>query len=373
MQFWVKILIFGGFIGLIDRFFITAPQTEKLKVSLYQNNLDLKVGNVLTEEGNMQHSGYLAFPTLKWDQNKALNSNKSWRFKKWDFYSFYLEEMTLCVAFVDLWYVKNAFITIYRPGHTPVTYEKVIFPWSEAKMSEHSLSGTTFYNSSDFFILFTNNHENYKQVIANHLDIEINLQYRKESDQEGMVYLGPFTSDYTHYFYSHKQYNYLIDGYVKIGNEELIVSNELGMMDWGRGVWPYHGGWIWGSGLGKINGVSVGLNIGELPKSNIAEASDDCITIGKKMIKLGIVNFEQDSSDPNLWNFFTINSKPDSRYAAIKGHFKTEKTFNKEINFWVIKSKLLQLFGTFEGVVTTIDEKFEFSIRGIVENHESRW
>jgi hypothetical protein len=332
----------------------------------------LKVGKVLTSEGKLQFSGYSSFPTLTWDPS-SIESNifKVWRYKKWDFYSFYLQDLTLCA---DLWYIKNAFITIYQKGQSPVTYEKVIPSWEESKISETSLKGTTFYNSSSFFLLFTNNHENFKQIIANHNDIEINLQYRKDSDNQGMVYLGPFNSDHSQFFYSHKQYNYLVDGYVKIGKNEHIISQELGMMDWGRGLWPYHGGWIWGSGLGKVNGVHVGLNVGELPKDRAAaEASDDCIVIGKRMIKLGVVLFDQKENNTLIWDFYTVNQQPDSRFAAIKGKFVTETTFNKEINLWIIKSKLLQLFGNFEGVVMTLEEKFEFNIRGIVEVHESRW
>ena len=332
------------------------------------------MGNVLTPDGKLQFSGYLSYPTLKWDPSVIESSfSKSLRFKKWDFYSIYLKNLTLCVAVADLYYAKNAFVTIYQQNSEPITYEKLIFPHESVKMSETSLSGITFYNSSSITFLFTNNHENYKQIIVQYKHIDINLQYRKESDQEGMVYLGPFNSEMTQFFYSHKQYNYKVDGYVKIANEEYILFQELGMMDWGRGIWPYHGGWIWGSGLGKVGQTEVGLNIGELPKDQVvAGASDDCIILNKTMIKLGVVNFEKEENGEN-WGFFTVNNEPDSRFGAIKGRFVVEKTFNKNINFWLIKSKLVQLFGNFEGEVVTKESKFKFEIRGILEVHESRW
>ena len=203
----------------------------------------MKVGNVLSDSGKLRYSGYLEEPTLIWNPSVLQNSFMTkCRYKQWDFYALYNEDITLAVAIADLYYIKNVFITIYEKGKEPMTYEKVIPPWEEVKMSDTSNSGISFYNSSSFLVLFHNSNSHLKTVVAHHNDIEINLIFRQPPKQEGLVYLGPLNSDMSQFFYSHKQYNYLVDGYVKIGETQRLFHQELGMMDWGRGVWPYHGG-----------------------------------------------------------------------------------------------------------------------------------
>lgn len=331
----------------------------------------MKVGNVLTPTGKLQYSGYLSSPTLKWDPSPLLNS---YRYKQWEFYAIYTSELIIGVGIADIAYAKNVFITIYETGKQGRTLEKIIPPWEKMMMSNHSTVGTSFYNNTSFLVFAHNVHDTLRNVVAQHGDIDINFEFRRKSNQESMVYLGPFNSDMSQFFYSHKEYNFLVDGYVKIGEKEHLIHHELGIMDWGRGVWPYNSGWVWGSGMGKVDGNLIGLNIGQLPKDRTAaEASDDCVFYNEKMIKLGVVNVDQDPVNKNIWKFRTVNSDPDSRFASVTGEFVMEKNFEKFFNVWVIKSELNQMFGEFTGKVTTIDDSFDFKVRGILEVHQSRW
>ena len=34
--------------------------------------------------------------------------------------------------------------------------------------------------------------------------------------------------------------------------QRIDLNNDLGVMDWGRGIWPYKTYWIWGSADGRI-------------------------------------------------------------------------------------------------------------------------
>jgi hypothetical protein len=286
----------------------------------------------------------------------------------------YTENITLCVALADIGYAKNAFITIYEKGRNPITYDQIIFPWEPTKMSENSEEGTTFYNSSSIFVLFVNAHKYLKSVIAHNSNTEINLQFRKSPQQESIVYLGPFNSDMSQFFYSHTVYNYKVYGYAEIEGREYVFNEELGMLDWVRGVWPYHGGWIWGSGMGEYEGNKFALNLGELPKDpNVAKATDDCVIINENMIKLDVVIMEKSEKDEDVWEFYTVNSKPQALYSAIKGEFRVEAKYNKNINFWAFQSYLLQNFGVFEGEVKTLEGDYKFKVRGILEVHNARW
>jgi Protein of unknown function (DUF2804). len=135
------------------------------------------------------------------------------------------------LAIADLYYVRNVFITVYEKGKDPVTYDKIIPPWESLRMSNTSLTGTSLYNSSSFFVFFHNIDKNIKSVTATYKDIDINLQFRKNNNQEGMVSLSPFNNDMSQFFYSHKQYNYDVYGYAKIGSYQHLFNKQQGVMD----------------------------------------------------------------------------------------------------------------------------------------------
>ena len=329
-------------------------------------------GDVLTEFGNLKYSGYQTLPKLRWNPSPLTDTYSNWiRYKKWDFYGVYTKDITLCIVLADLGYIKNAFITIYESGKDPVTYEKLIFPWETVIMSESSESGTSLYESSSFFVNFINNDENTKTILATHGNIEINLKYNKNPGQQGLLYYGPINSENSQFFFGHKLYNFEVDGFIKIGDFQYIFNQEPGVMDWGRGVWPYHSGWKFGSAMGKMNNNRVALNIGELPQdSKNAKATDDFFVFNQKVIKLGVVHI---NPFENIYEFHTVNDHPFDTFAAVVGKFVPEKKFEKSTDFWLIKSNLLQLFGEFIGEVKTINETFVFNIRGILEIHDSRW
>lgn len=311
---------------------------------------------------------------MKWNPEVITESFfKRLRYKQWDFYSIYTQNLTLCAAIADLYYVKNVFVTIYETGKDPITIEKVIPGWEPMKMSNTSQVGTSLYNSSSWLVFFYNLNRYSKSILIQHGDIDINLSFKTSSLQDGIVYLMPFNSDKSQFFYAHKQYNYDVQGYVKIGTRDYIIYNELGVMDWGRGVWPYNGGWIWGSGSGKQDNDKIGLNIGQLPGDSSSEVTDDCVFINNFMIKLGVVVFHNPDNLNDEWRFRSLNPEPDSRFGYIEGKFVPEKLFKKSTNLWLIKSELNQLFGVYEAEVRAIEGTFSFKVRGILEVHESRW
>src|SRR5207244_6348816 len=52
-------------------------------------------------------------------------------------------------------------------------------------------------------------------------------------------------------------------GYVQLGDERLeFTVPSFGCLDYGRGVWPEHTDWNWGSASGVQDGRTIGLNLG---------------------------------------------------------------------------------------------------------------
>lgn len=292
----------------------------------------------------------------------------------WDVYILYTDHLTLLIALADVGYIKNSFIISYEKNSSPKSYEKLIPPWESTTMSSTSLSGTTSYNSSSFSLIFSNLDSYTKTIKITSSDYNIDLVYSKNENQDSIFFLGPFNEDMSQFFYAHKSYNYNVKGNVKIENNEYKLDNELGLMDWGRGVWPYQGKWMWASGNGMFDGKKIALNMEELPKDfKVSKASEDCIFVDDKMIKLGVVNLDKKVKSDKVWEFKTVNAEPNEKFASIQGIFIAEESVAKKTNLWIIKSQIMQHFGIFEGEVVTIEGSFRFRIRGLVEFHESRW
>lgn len=311
---------------------------------------------------------------MLWADERA---RSSWwtklRLKRWDFYAVHTEHFSVCVALIDFTYTGIAFITVYEQGKKPQTVDATISPWGGLVLSTAPLSGVSSYNSSDFSVYF-NNEPRGKTVYAKHKQgILLNLLFTTTSSkQEGLLGLLPLNDDGAQYFVSNKQYNYVVNGLVKIGDNEYALSNNAGMMDWGRGVWPYRTNWVWGSGQGLQNHQRIGLNIGELSVASSAQATEDSLTVDEKLVKLGTVKCEY-TNYTSPFKFYTINREPHSSYAAANVTFFPDDFYSKKVNFGVVKSELNQVFGRFVGNVTSIEGNYAVNVRGIVEVHRKRF
>jgi hypothetical protein len=82
---------------------------------------------------------------------------------------------------------------------------------------------------------------------------------------------------------------------------------------------------------------------------------------------------DQKVKSDKVWEFKTVNAEPNENFASIQGIFIADESVTKKTNLWIIKSQIVQHFGVFEGEVKTIEGRFSFRIRGLVEFHESRW
>lgn len=323
----------------------------------------------------MRFSGYQTSNPLKWNP-KSISSTflQSFRLKQWDFYGFYSKNLTICVALADIGYVKNAFITVYNGKTKPMTYDKLIFPWEKVQMSQGPEEGHSFYYSNDLIINFSNEQGGIKRIFVRSKEVDLDLILRKRSGQEDMAYYGAFSKDMRQFAYTNKAYNYIVDGNVRIWNDNVEVNNLLAMMDWTRGIWPYQGGWRWMSGMGRFEGMDISINLGEIShEREFNQATDDCVYINEHVIKLGNVNMNQDPDNDKIWHINTITSKPTPDYASFQGTFTISKIFHKQVNFWLIQSYLYQHFGEIQGTLTTTFGSLDFKIQGIFERHFTRW
>ena len=82
------------------------------------------------------------------------------------------------------------------------------------------------------------------------------------------------------------------EGFVKNADKEWHFEKDssFGILDWGRGVWPFHNEWYWSNGTGCLNGEIFGFNLG-CGFGNTDTASENILFYKGKSHKLGKVDF----------------------------------------------------------------------------------
>lgn len=106
-----------------------------------------------------------------------------------------------------------------------------------------------------------------------HADITLDLP-----DTDRMVIATPFDEG-PQYFYLNEKINCMpASGTVTLGDytHTFHTDRDMGVLDMGRGYWPAHNTWFWGSASGRLNGHSLGWNIG-YGFGNLSNATENMI------------------------------------------------------------------------------------------------
>lgn len=91
--------------------------------------------------------------------------------------------------------------------------------------------------------------------------LEADIVVRRPEGHETLNVVIPWSD--VQFQYTSKQNTLPASGYVQIGGTRHEFSEpSFGCLDYGRGVWPEHTLWNWGSASGVQNGRTVGLNLG---------------------------------------------------------------------------------------------------------------
>lgn len=364
-------------LALLLNFLVFYPPTiEGVSQSLPQTLLPPSTDPVVRPDGSLAFSGYSIKPVGEFSD---ANLMKSWFYKRWDFYAVFHPELIVAFAMADLGYVGNVYIMVQEKGGQAVTYEKLVLPFTKAiNLSHNFTSGSASYDHDDWQFAFLNTSPLQKQISVKHGDImTAQLQYSLPEQQEGLSSYTPMSPSGDLFFFSRKQYGFQVSGSLNYKGKSYKLDNTTGMMDWGRGVWPYYSYWVWASASTYLpDGRLFALNVG-VHHAKHSAATDDFITLGEKVIKLGVVTCPEAVSEASLsrnWTISTVNSQPTTQYAVLQATFTPESYYDKEVNLWAIHSQLKQVFGEFNGKVVYEGGEVTFShVWGFLERHVMRW
>jgi hypothetical protein len=176
----------------------------------------------------------------------------------------------------------------------------------------------------------------------------------------------------TEFQFTSKQNTLPATGIITWGDERFeLTQPAFGCLDYGRGVWPEHTIWNWGSASGIQGGHTVGFNLGGQWTDGTG-MNENGLCIDGRLTKISEdLRIEYDRTAPmKPWRIRTAAT--DRIDLAFEPEYdRHEQTGRREKYF----TEVHQLFGRYSGQITA-DDGGPIEIRdlfGWIEDHEARW
>ncbi|MFX1592273.1 MAG: DUF2804 domain-containing protein, partial [Promethearchaeota archaeon] len=265
--------------------------------------------NLFKKDGSLVQRGWARKPILKYNKE---NIGKGWfRIKEWDHYSILNKQFGFQLTIGDIGYLtqmsyvwldfenkkrdgKGVFKFFTKSKLLPLSSledSKIEFPTKKFK--------ATISRSKDKRMISIEDPKFQDKGFRGTITLE---DYPK---MDNTVVVTGYQEDPRLFYYNHKINFMPAEGSIQIGDKDYVFKPEtsFGLMDWGRGIWPYHTHWLWGSACGIVNGVPVAFNIG-YGFGDLSTHTENVIFYDGKAHKIEDVTFNHENRDPTKpWSF----------------------------------------------------------------------
>ncbi len=230
---------------------------------------------LLDANGNVANPGYCVTSNYIYDR-KAIKADP-WRIKEWNFYQISDDRYTVQMNFSDVSYAGFGKFKVFDrlTGECVDALGLDLFTKGKYNMPEcDEVDHEMHCKKKDFdFRIEVIGEKRYLKLDAStgkHGRIEASFELICPKKLEYLMMAVPFKK--AKQFYLNKKMNCMpAKGYVKFGDKtwNFDAAKAFGVLDWGRGVWPYKCDWYWGNGStylpdGKIFGFEIGWGFGEM-------------------------------------------------------------------------------------------------------------
>jgi hypothetical protein len=331
-------------------------------------------GNLLNADGTLAHRGYATRPVLTYNRENI--KAPAWKIKEWDFYQVSNDDYCVQLTIGHVSYAGEVSIRFFEfeSGYRVDFSHMLLLPFGSLNMPRSAESGDLAYRSKQVEMAFRVRDGGRSLSARTKGDgktppfgIEIELE---QPDAAGIVMATPFDEDKRYFYYNHKINCMPARGTVRVGGREYRFEPEsaFGLLDWGRGVWPYRHEWFWGSGSGYVDGKRFGFNIG-YGFGNTSAATENILFYDGTAHKLENVYFDLPGGGYMSKKVFTSDG----------GRFEMEFTpiYDRytETKLLFVDTRCHQLFGKWNGRAV-LDDGTVLEVKDLtafVEHAVNRW
>jgi len=324
---------------------------------------------LLNNRGELNEAGYAK--TMRFVYNRDQARSFPLRLKEWNFYQFSKGDHVVQMTIGHISYVCSVAATLLniKTGERHQIGATRWFHVPKMDLNPEAISYVEFADK-DFHMTFeASNKErilSFKGKNKKYHNVDILIAAKNDPTNEKMVIATPFKNK-KQFYLNYKENYYEAKGHVIFDDINIDFDGATGLLDWGRGVWPYKHEWYWGSVSSRIDDVPFGLNIG-WGFGDLSKATENTFFYNGKAYKLGVQEVKRDLDDyMSLWHIKDPEGKIEFTFTPIYDNY----TENKMV---IIDTHCHQIYGHFAGGVCTNDGRKKFdNVLGFVEHAVNRW
>jgi len=318
----------------------------------------MQPGPVLTKKGS-PNPGYSTKSILSY-QRKAIKASP-FRIKEWDFYQ--VTDGTMCLQFTigHAAYAGQVGVMFFDFAKKEKLAEKgtfLVLPFGSLHLPEDAEKDHVISYSKKTGEMCFEAKGNTRHLYCKWADFEADIILTRQNSNS-LVINVPFDESQKAFYYNHKINCMLAEGTVKYSGKQYHFSpkDSFGLLDWGRGVWPFHNEWYWSNGTGYIGDKIFGFNLG-CGFGNTGNATENILFYGDTVHKLGEVKFELGSDYMKPWHLHDLEGRLDLTLTPLYDRTTQTKLL------WV-DNCCHQMFGEFTGKVV-LDNGTELNIEKLI-------
>ncbi|MEJ2296712.1 MAG: DUF2804 domain-containing protein, partial [Candidatus Lokiarchaeota archaeon] len=213
-----------------------------------------KPGNLFNKDGSLIKMGWARKPILNYNKE---NIGKGWtRIKEWDHYSILNKEFGFQLTIGDIGYLTQMSYVWLDFNKKKRFDQSVMKFFTKSKILPYSsLENSVIEFPTDKFKA-TIEKKGDKRILTidepTFLEKGLNGTIILEDDpkMDNTVVVTGYGPKKPRLFYYNHKINYMpAKGTLYLGDESYNFEpqSSFGLMDWGRGIWPYKTHWLWGS------------------------------------------------------------------------------------------------------------------------------
>ena len=337
---------------------------------------ELTSGDLLDPKGQLTQTGWSKNPCLRYNRENIKSS--SLRIKEWDYYALLGPKFGLTITVTDLGIL--ALITLVWLDFQNRKFfkfeESKLFSRGKLNLPRSSLEGDITFSGKKIQLqinkskdLRTITIDAPKWKLNNEIGFHVSCTLEKDDQADSIAVATPWESKKDKFYYNQKINNLSVFGTASFGNQkfEFLKGTSFGVLDWGRGVWPYKNVWYWSSASGIVNGKSFSFNLGYGFGDN--PATENIVFIDGIGHKLDQVNFQFNKKNYlEKWSFTSNDYRCKIEFTPILDR-------NDTVNLLIFKSVQHQIFGYFTGYfILDKGEKIIIeNLLGFAEYVYNRW
>lgn len=294
------------------------------------------------------------------------------RKKKWNYWAVTSNDLlfSATIADADIFQLGGAYVFDRRNRrHIETT---VVVPPATITIPE-TVSGDMIINHRDMRVALTDEGTGTRiRVEAAHFGgvrLGADITVERPQGHETLNVVIPWTD--IQFQYTSKQNTLPASGFVQLGDECLDFEHPaFGCLDYGRGVWPEHTIWNWGSASGVRGGRTVGLNLGGRWTDGTG-LTENGICVDGQLTKISEdIVFDYDrKAMMKPWRVHTALTERVE--LDFEPEFERVSETGRRDGFF---TSAHQVFGTYSGRIIPDGEAIALrDLFGWIEDHEARW